>query len=319
MEKEDKSKSSKKQAKFRSKWLEDPFTKFFVKRVPQLNEKQEVVVDEKGNITYDHYHYHCTLCNDILRCDHFERHRNSTISHIKLTPQDLRTTEQQKTLESLLDKKQSKAKDETKKQISIDKTFSKTETKDNKLLEGKLRILIFCIDHNLPFTFVEDLFKLLNDLKKENQLLPMGGTKMTRETASNLAKNCIYPYLKIKVIQRMRESKYSIAFDEATGICGKKFFLVMIRFLNTETLLYESFVHSLFEVENSKGINLYSLLKNEVLNEDKILTNLMGVCSDGASNLRSKGEDSLTSILSTNYNYIAYQKKNVRTKKKKFN
>src|SRR5688500_8929862 len=72
----------------------------------------------------------------------------------------------------------------------------------------------------------------------------------------------------------------------------------MISFLNVETLLYEGYVHSLIDIgQDSTGVALKSIILKYryVLNEDIIKKNFLGFATDGASNMRSNGDLSLTS------------------------
>lgn len=55
---------------------------------------------------------------------------------------------------------------------------------------------------------------------------------------------------------------------------------------------------------SSTGEHILEMLKKEVLTEDAITNNLMGICSDGAYNLRENGPDSLVSLMKTKYPHI---------------
>ena len=56
--------------------------------------------------------------------------------------------------------------------------------------------------------------------------------------------------------------------------------------------------------EGSTVESIYRMVKKEVLHKDNTCANLMGPCSDEASNLRSNGPNSLVALLNKEFPYI---------------
>jgi len=190
-------------------------------------------------------------------------------------------------------------------QLSITTINNTVKKSEQEKLTTKVILTKFIIQNNLPFSFAEELIKLFEELKHQNLLTKASNVKLTRKETAVIAKEGISKFLKKDLIIQMRQRPFSLILDEASDGFGKKFLLVLIRFLNIENLVFEEKVHSLIEMGNSStGKTIYDALKQEVLNEEKICANFMGLCTDGASNMRSTGDNSLTSILTNEFPHI---------------
>lgn len=300
--KEQQSTSSHKRQKFQKQWLKDGNFSFFVRKVAKTDEKNSVLLDSQGNIIYDDYSFFCNLCNITQDCDHFNRHIFQCSTHIEKTPEDKRMEEQLQYLVKVEEKK--KSKDKNKGQESIEKSVQATQQLEDKKLLLKFRLVVFCIKNNLPFIMVEYLTDLFQDLKKASLLTLAGQTKLCRQTATTIAKTGICLYLKQDLLSIMETQFYSLSLDEATDLTGKKFLLIMARYLDKLTLNYETRVYGLLELgDDTSGNKLFEIIQKEVLFNDKLKLNLVGICTDGASNMRSNGELSLTSKLKSAYTY----------------
>jgi len=94
--------SLRKQQKFNPEWLKDPFT-YYVEKSILKDEEGKEVLDEQGNQKFNEYSFYCRLCESNYLCEKFNRHRNTSLTHIKKTPSDKRTPEQIKFLKDHLD------------------------------------------------------------------------------------------------------------------------------------------------------------------------------------------------------------------------
>lgn len=232
-------KDSDKRQKFRDQWLKDEHTSYFIERSKLKDSQGKPKLDQNGNFLFNESSYYCKLCEKDLSCEHFNRHITQSIKHILSTPGDKRNEFQLLYLKQALEKAQKK-KDLNKNQLSITNSVSKQENKVAKALVAKFRIIGFFIKHNLPMSLLDDFLGLLKDLRDNQELLVASSIKMSRETATILAKEGICSYLKESLIQRMKKFPFTISVDEATDSFKKKFLLVMIRFLNEENMEYGS-------------------------------------------------------------------------------
>ena len=192
-----------------------------------------------------------------------------------------------------------------KNQVTIEKAQSAIKTKKEKELSVKFKLILFLIENNLPFSMIEPLLNLFSSLNKTHELKICPSLKFHRNYASLIYKDGISQYLRQELIQRMKNFPFSLGMDEAKDSAGKKYLLIMTRFLNRETFLYESYLHSLIHlVESSTGENLNSILKEKVLTDFQIKKKFLGLASDGAANFRGNGADSLISKLSNELPYL---------------
>ena len=186
------------------------------------------------------------------------------------------------------------------KQNSIGRSIAKSRDHMKEKTERVFRTAYYIAKHNRPFTDQE----LLVALQKENGT-DMGTALQSRLSATNIIEH-ISASMKKKLCQSLIQNncKISLMLDESTTISKKSVLVVYIR-----TSLYNVDGHStnafafpldLVELQSltSKSITdcLYQTLSKHGFTESFLSTNLIGICSDGASNMIGRRSGVLSRI-----------------------
>jgi len=285
--------------KFNLDWLKNPIYNF-AKRIKKKDQNGVSSKDDKGQQLYDDTKFYCSYCKKSIVCEKFNRHYSQTMKHIKETPIDLRSDEQNSFLANCqLSGKKKALGDLKNQQPSVSSALKVVQKGHNVKMQIKFKLAMFLIQNHLPFIFIEELLQLLRDLRNTKQLIPASNLKVDRKEMASLSKEGISAYYKQNIIQSTRSQPFGMILDEAKDSTGKKYLLVMIRTLNVENMMFEEQVHSLIQMkEESTGQAIYDLLKENILNDQETKHYLTGICTDGASNMRSTGKLSMFSLLS---------------------
>ena len=130
----------------------------------------------------------------------------------------------------------------------------------------------------------------MNDLGKGSRLEKVG---MHRTKCSMLALNVIAPSFLKELVQDIRDTPYSIILDESTD-CSFKYMAYCVKYFSVElqdiVLDYLGFS----EVTEATAAKLYSDFMNFISSVGLKIENMIGLGTDGASNLRGKNHSLFT-------------------------
>jgi len=163
----------------------------------------------------------------------------------------------------------------------------------------KFTISKFIVQHRLPFALSDPLLELIKSISNRFPNSVLNNTTLSRITCAEIIRECICPSLKEEIIMNLTQSPYSLSLDETSDRFGSSYLAVMATYLPQIT--FDSTkgptepitkLASIIELEESHtGEAIYKKLQENFFALDKRLSkNLIGISTDGGSNLFGTGE-----------------------------
>jgi len=177
------------------------------------------------------------------------------------------------------------------------------KTKDNKSLHlFRFQFANFLIENNLPFSLSSRLGAFINNLAQNYDLRQLSSFSVDRKCISEIATNFLGPYFQEKYLEILKYTPFSLALDEGSLKDNTQYLAISAKHLESKASFFTTTkLISLIQLEGSKtGKTIFKLLELLLFTgEDGELRKkmFMGVCTDGATNMISTGNASLTSQL----------------------
>uniref|UniRef100_A0A6P7FRN4 E3 SUMO-protein ligase KIAA1586-like n=1 Tax=Diabrotica virgifera virgifera TaxID=50390 RepID=A0A6P7FRN4_DIAVI len=189
----------------------------------------------------------------------------------------------------------------------------KSELPEGKTLRAKLKLAGFFAEHNVPFSLIDHLTKLLKDIFPDSQTVTdfrLGRTKLTE-----IIKNVIGQEHKIELAKKIKTCKFSILTDESTDISSEKCSCIVVRYFDEETGNIVSKFWELVAVYSKNGEDrqqataeqLFLSIKNSFMEFGIPPENVVGFASDGTNVMMGK-HNSVASRFIENYPGIVIMK-----------
>ena len=151
----------------------------------------------------------------------------------------------------------------------------------------------FLIDHNLPFDIGSKLLQFIQETSQKYDSKLIGRTHTSGTTVTKIIGECIGPCLKDRLLKELKESYFSLLIDESSEVYGGKFIALMVRYLSKDSPKPVTKLLSMIETgKSSTGESIFQKVTKELFDNDLNLeSKLIGICSDGGSNLAGRGGD----------------------------
>jgi len=180
----------------------------------------------------------------------------------------------------------------------------KTQIERKRKLQKQFQFQItnFLIKNNLPFNLSENLSKLINHLTQNYNVNELSTFNIDRKCVSEIASNFWGPYFQENYLTILKDTPFSLALDEGSLKGNTEYLAISARYLESNSsLLTTTKLIALIQLEGSKtGETIYNLVMSLLFSgkDGEIRKkNCMGICTDGASNMISTGNASLSSRL----------------------
>jgi len=169
-------------------------------------------------------------------------------------------------------------------------------------------LMTFIVQENLPFEFVDTFMTfmkgLLNSYKTKSLLSFIMNRKILTSITNSTGKIYKEKYLKI-----LESTPYSLAVDEGTTKMNETYLGINAKFMVSDAILEaKTKLLGLIKLgKSSAGESLYNLVKDFLFSgegKEKRLGNLMGIVSDGATNMRSLQGAGLTNRFKSEVKHI---------------
>ena len=182
------------------------------------------------------------------------------------------------------------------------KNRNKPLPKNNELLNFRFQVAEFLINNNLSFNLAENFAFFLRKLLGEYSVNSLQSFTVNRNHISEIAKFGISPSLKEEYLKILETTPYSVSLDESGSKGNTQYLAISARFLpSIEATQTVTKLLGLLEMKTSaSGETLYQMLTDFLFSNDhegKRRKNLMGVSTDGASNMISLKDAGLTNRL----------------------
>ena len=166
---------------------------------------------------------------------------------------------------------------DVKKQATITSTFSTQKDKGNEKKERDLKLAAYIACHS-AIRSVNHLCDVLKNL--EFQL---------RETkCANLIKNVIAPNMLRDLIQDVGDGPYSLIIDESTDVSSCKFLCLCIKYFSKMQNRIITDYLGIIRVDKADSVTLHSAIITYCKDINLKIKNLVGLGTDGGSNLCAK-------------------------------
>lgn len=150
--------------------------------------------------------------------------------------------------------------------------------KDLKITE--LKLVMFAVEHNLPFLIFEHLPKFICSLSDKSVLKSV---KCSRTKATDLVNSKIGPFAQDLLADILKNNFFSIIIDETTDISTTKCLVIVVRYFSqTEKKVIDSFF-GLIELSLATADAIFQAVINIFKRFDIPITNIIGFSSDNAS------------------------------------
>lgn len=140
-------------------------------------------------------------------------------------------------------------------QIQNDSVRSEFEKRQNKIKTAELKIIMFLLEHNLPFTLIEPVIKLIQAVATDSELvkhIKCGTTKATETTNALLLNESL-----LHITKFLKNQPFSLIIDETTDVSTKKCLALVARYFDYTAGKVKDRFLSLLEIEKFDALSTY--------------------------------------------------------------
>lgn len=162
-----------------------------------------------------------------------------------------------------------------------------TTTKlDHQAKEGEICMVGFVVEHNLPFSVMDHLPKLVKRVCPDSEI----GKKLScaRTKATSITKNVIGKVSFENLVTLLQENKFALIIDESTDVGCTKHLAMVTRVLDKDNAVIDAFF-GLVEVKNATAAAIFASIV-EAFESVSIpwKKNIIGFAADGANVMMGK-------------------------------
>ena len=162
------------------------------------------------------------------------------------------------------------------------------------------------MQHELPFSLAQDLCDFFRHLLQQYGSQAVEETSLSNVKAGQIARECILKSFKTSIFEDLSTTPFALMFDESNDVYGSPYLCTHVRYVKNGKV--QNRFLSLEEItESATGESLFELVQTKVFNESTALylqKNLVGICSDKASNMISSKEKGLLNRFKTIFPWI---------------
>jgi len=145
----------------------------------------------------------------------------------------------------------------------------------------------FILENRLPFSIIDSLLNFVKDLTLDFRSDLLKKVQLSATTVQKIATNCIGEELKNHLFSKLKSTPFSLSIDGSSDIYGTSYLAVSAKYLDEkESKTPISRLISIIPMEDSStGQIIYDKIKNEILYDEDIRKNLMGIVTDEGTNM----------------------------------
>ncbi|XP_029665084.1 uncharacterized protein LOC115236638 [Formica exsecta] len=272
------------QKRFQHQWFDDnPSWKIWVKEIPD-----------------DPHKFFCLACQTTLVCglSEIKKHSKSTY-HLenmkKLNPNSWTNYSE---LESSSVEEINPGQSKTQHVPREDFDFNE------RVKIAEIRLAIFFVEKNLPFSISSELLFLMKDIAKEPdipQAMSLGRTKLT-----HIVNDVVCRQETHQISEVLRENKFSIYEDETSVITNDKWLLLMVRYVEPKTLHVRCELLQMIHLNatDCSANKIFQSFENELLKKNISLRLIVGLSCDNASVMIGKTSSFKTKLIEKSPNLV---------------
>lgn len=180
-------------------------------------------------------------------------------------------------------------------------TDSQEPHSKQKEIELVFDLAEFMITKHLPFNSAPDILDFAKKLSKKYSAAVLENTKTSSTTMTRVVRYCIGSTFKEKIFSCLEQSPFSILLDNSSDIYGDNYMAILVRYFHNFRKPPITRLLAVVEIgASSTGASLLELVQEEMFNNDyNIINNIVGICTDGGSNMISTQGSGLSNRLQT--------------------
>ena len=153
-----------------------------------------------------------------------------------------------------------------------------------------LKFTQFILENRLPFSIIGPLMKFTKELTLDFRGDLLKKAQLSPTTVQKIATGCIGEELKSRLFNKLRNHPFSLGLDGSSDTYGTSYLAISAKYLDEkESKLPINKLISIIPIEESStGQVLYEKIKREILFDEVIKKNFMGVVTDEGSNMIGK-------------------------------
>ena len=147
----------------------------------------------------------------------------------------------------------------------------------------------FLMQNQLPFSLIQNLCDFFKHLLQQYGPQAIQETSLSNVKAAQIAKECILKSFKDSIFEDLSKTPFALMFDESSDVFGSPYLCTHVRYIK-DGKVRNRFLSLEQITEATTGESLLKIVKTKVFDsttEMCLQKNLIGICSDRASNMIS--------------------------------
>ena len=147
---------------------------------------------------------------------------------------------------------------------------------------AEIRYAALIADRNIPFQTAKDILNFFQEIGKDSDVLQK--MSMSRKKCTNIISNVLCPIETDRVVESIRNTKFSIFIDETSDISNEKWMTFLVRFVDSETLDIHTQLVKLINIDakSSSADKIFYAFQNEMWRLQIPFTNIIALSCDNA-------------------------------------
>ncbi|XP_026825321.1 uncharacterized protein LOC113561913 [Ooceraea biroi] len=166
------------------------------------------------------------------------------------------------------------------KEAKLDKYINITPHFTDTQKRAELKLSIFIAEHSSIST-VNHLCELLPKIDSNSTIL--SNLRLHKTKCRMLLKKVIAPCMFLELVEDIADSLFSIIVDESTDLASDKVMCIMIKYYSVKRKEIITTFYRLILLERCDAESLFTVVKQQLLNDNLKLKNLIGIGVDGAN------------------------------------
>ena len=180
----------------------------------------------------------------------------------------------------------------------------------NNLVLARFQMASFIVKNNLPFSVADNLWQFIQEINQSHTRRAQQSYSIRGKHISEVVSQTMLPLIQDKYLKRLEDTPFSISLDEGSPKTGEKYLAVSARYLETDqdTQAKTKLIDFVELTGSCTGEALKKIVDESLFSGPaglKRRKNLMGISTDGASNMISSKGAGLTNRYKAETPYLA--------------
>jgi len=180
----------------------------------------------------------------------------------------------------------------------------------SKTKEAELYLTIakFIVTSHLPFNSAPRVLELIQSITSQFDQRLVQNAHLSDKTMSQIIRRCISDDLQDELFNYLQKAPFSLMIDESSDFYGGKYLALLIRYIDDQEQKPATKLITIVELEDlTTGEELYKRINASVFRNDPLIKqNLIGLCTDNASNMLSSKDAGVSNRLMVDISHLVH-------------